>query len=73
MNHPRSPTKPAILWRVIIARSYRKIYHYFIGVGAPGFSVGDLSESRHLTSTLAFRSPFNNPSVCPQGSPTVRL
>ena len=29
MNPPRSPAKSAILWRVIIARFYPKIYHYF--------------------------------------------
>ena len=35
MNRPRSPTKSAVLWQVIIARFYRKIYHYFANSTQP--------------------------------------
>ncbi len=40
MNHPLSPIKSAILWRMIIARFDYKIYHYFANLiqvagGAP--------------------------------------
>ncbi len=71
MNHLRNPTKSAILRRVIIARSNRKIYHYFTNLGVFNSPVGGISESRPLIdcrndlriTTLT----LNTPSVCPQG------
>ena len=59
MNHPRNSTKSAVLWRVIIARSYHKIYHYFVNLRHSAVSAPSL--------------PFNTPSVCLRGWSTVRL
>ncbi len=42
MNHPRNSTKSAVLWRVIIARSYHKIYHYFVNLRYSAISAPSL-------------------------------
>ena len=77
MNRPRSPTKSAVLWQVIIARFYRKIYHYFANstqpVGRANLpdSVNEQTPPRislHVLS-VSFQYPFCLSTRFTNGSP----